>query len=271
MIDLDEVLSAHVRDRLPVSPPPLRTLRRRAARRRLAIAGSGLAVVALAAGLSVTLAARAEAPDGHRLASDLLEPRQPSSPHLGVVAGRVIEVPQPEQRPVTLRFTEATGAEPTTFEVATRQGEAWTLELPAGSWRITAAEGGGVCQSTVRVTAGAWQRHDIAWPCEAGAAAEQGPPDGAPSVAGTIAAAVGERVRVTLDVRCGVGPISVDGDFFYADTYAAPGTEPPGWRRRTSGWATRIDGDTVRFLADDSTIRVTFNRDPQRQPPLCPA
>lgn len=268
MIDLDEVLSGHVRDRVAVSPPPLRSLRRRAARRRLAVAGSGLAVVALAAGVSVSLAARAEAPDGHRLASDVLEPRQPSSPELGVLAGRVMEVPEPAQRPVTLRFTEATGADPRTFDVATRQGGAWTLELPAGSWRITAVQGGGVCPSAVTVHAGAWQRSDVGWPCEGGPA--PGPPDGVPSFSGAVDVPVGERVRSTLDLRCGIGPISVDGEFFHPDTYAAPGGSPPGWSNRQSGWASRIDEDTVRFLVDDSTIGITFRRDPQRQPPLCP-
>lgn len=268
MNDLDEILSAHVRDRIPGAQPPLAALRRRAVRRRHAAAGSLLAAGAVAVGLSFGVTGLGGSQDVAGPASGDLTPREPSAPDLGVLAGRVQEVPEPTQRPVTLRFTDADGG--MSVDVATRQGGTWQVELAAGRWRITALEGGGVCDSIVDVVAGGWQRTDLAWPCD-DAPAGPGAPNGAPSASGTIEATIGERVRATLDLRCGVGPISVDGEFFYSDTYAAPGSNPPGWTDPQPGWATRVDRNTVRFLADNSTIRITFRRDAQRQPPLCPA
>lgn len=163
MIDLDEVLSAHARNRIPASQPPLDSLRRRAARKRQAAATSVLAVAVLVAGVSLGVMGLAGGEDTARSAAGALTPREPSSPDVGVLAGRVQEVPEPEQRRVTLRFTDATGSRSVT--VATRQGGTWQVELPAGTWRISVVEGGSVCQGTAKVTAGAWQRHDIAWPC----------------------------------------------------------------------------------------------------------
>lgn len=268
MTDLDDLLVSHVRQALPPGRPPLAALRRRAARRRQAVAGSALAAVVLLGAVAAGGAGLVRGDDIARTAAGgTLAPREPSVPGLGVLAGRVAEVPELEQRPVTLRFTDAAGTK--SADVATRQGAAWEVELPPGTWRISAVEGGGVCQSTVNVVAGAWQRHDIGWPCKE--STPGGPPDGAPSFSGTVEAAVGERVRAILDVRCGVGPISVDGALFYPETYSAPGTNPPGWSSEQPGYATRIDLDTVRFLADDSTVRITFRRLDGRRVAQCPA
>lgn len=112
------------------------------------------AVVGLGAGAALV---------GDALRSGPLEPRDPSSPGLGVLAGTVAEVPPPygPQRPVVLGFTSG-GVQ---HDVATRQGGAFALELPPGTYAVTAASGQGVCPSRVEVHAGAWQRNDLLWPC----------------------------------------------------------------------------------------------------------
>jgi len=167
MTDLDQLLAGHVRAAAgSVAAPPLALLRRRAARRRAARVGAALmSVAAVAAVLAVAgVVPGGSATDRARVADGAggdLEFYLPS-PGVGALAGIVAEVPGGEQRAVTLRFANASGE---TREVPTRQGGAWSLELPPGQWTVTAVEGGGVCPGAVTVTAGAWQRNDLVWPC----------------------------------------------------------------------------------------------------------
>jgi hypothetical protein len=266
MTDLDQILAAHVRAAAASAspPPPLQALRRRATRRRAV--GAGAVLAAAAAAVSVLAVSGvlpgASGDDRVRVAdgggSDL-EPYRPAA-SVGALAGRVAEVPEGEQRPVTLRFTGTSGQ---TRDVRTRQGGTWKLELAPGRWTITALEGGGVCSAAVTVTAGAWQRHDIAWPCSDSPAgptrSDERPPTA--MIAATVDLAVGERlVPVELDLTCGVGPLNVNGEtLFFPSTYSAPGTNPPGWTDPQPGLASRIDKNTVIFRAANSTIRIMFH------------
>ena len=90
-----------------------------------------------------------------------LEPRDPSTPAVGVLAGTVADTPDGRQDSVTLRFSQGAVAR----EVLVRQGGAFSLELPPGDWTVTDGSGRGVCPSQVVVHAAAWQRSDLLWPC----------------------------------------------------------------------------------------------------------
>lgn len=162
MTDLDDVLAAHVRGLFPGQVPPLSALRRRATRRRRAKTLGGAAALLGVLGLGLLLGPGATTPDRVEFADPALQPRDPA-PGLGALSGRVQPAPEGAQRPVTLVFKAESGSG--RFTVKTQQGQAWTTDLPAGTYRITAEQGGDVCNSQVAVYADAWSRQDIAWPC----------------------------------------------------------------------------------------------------------
>lgn len=202
MTDLDQLLAGHVRAAAgSAAAPPLAVLRRRAARRRAARVGAALmSVAAVAAVLAVAgVVPGGSATDRARVADGAggdLESYLPS-PGVGALAGRVAEVPIGEQRAVTLRFANASGE---TREVRTRQGGTWSLELPPGRWTVTAVEGGGVCPGAVKVTAGAWQRNDLAWPCSDPSARSDDQPSPSAMVAADVdvaSATAWSRSRLT--------------------------------------------------------------------------
>lgn len=115
----------------------------------------------LLAGAAVVAAAGALVADA--LMTGPLEPRDPSTADVGVLAGTVAELPPGAgpQQPVVLHFTGA-GVQ---RAVPTRHGGAFSLELPPGTYAITDASGQGVCPVQIVVHAGAWQRNDLLWPC----------------------------------------------------------------------------------------------------------
>lgn len=162
MTDLDDLLAGHVRGLFPAQVPPLGPLRRRAARRRRSKVLGTAAVLLGVLGLGLSLGPGATTPDRVEFADPALEPRDPA-PGLGALSGRVQPTPEGAQRPVTLVFKAESGSG--RFTVETQQSEAWTIDLPAGTYRITAEQGGGVCNSQVSVSADAWSRQDVAWPC----------------------------------------------------------------------------------------------------------
>lgn len=167
MTDLDTLLAGQVERGRAVTVPALGALRRRAARRRrsraaVALGSAGL-VVAVGTGVVVDgLALPAGGVRSPFAGGGWFSPRDPIGPGLGAVSGRVGEVPLATQRAVTLRFTAEGGQ----YEVRTAQGATWELDLPPGTYRITAVEGGGVCNNEVTVRAGSRSRHDLLWPCD---------------------------------------------------------------------------------------------------------
>ena len=74
------------------------------------------------------------------------------------------------------------------------------------------------------------------------------------------ALAVGQAETVTLSLTCGIGPVVVGGQVFRTDTYPPPSELPEGWGNEKVGVLRRSSETTVRFLPEDSTIRIQFER-----------
>lgn len=91
-----------------------------------------------------------------------LSPRSPSRPGYGVVSGSINGAPGEGRRAVTLRLIGPGGQ----FDVQGDVGGTFSVEVPAGTYEVTNASGGGVCPGLLTVGE-AWQRHDVLTPCDA--------------------------------------------------------------------------------------------------------
>lgn len=81
--------------------------------------------------------------------------------------------------------------------------------------------------------------------------------------------AVGQSTPITLATPCGIPPLLVDDVPYLATSYAAPGTNPPGWGDAQQGRLRRTTDDSVIFLTNDSTVRIQFFAAPGRHLQRC--
>jgi hypothetical protein len=107
------------------------------------------------------------------LTTGSLDPRRPSNPRVGVLAGAVDAGPPgaPAQEAV-LRLTGPAGE----YNVPVTREGTFAVELPPGVYTVAAGSGVGVCPPRVTVTADAWQRTSVLLPCEAGPVDRWEPP-----------------------------------------------------------------------------------------------
>lgn len=73
---------------------------------------------------------------------------------------------------------------------------------------------------------------------------------------------VGQTTPVTLATPCGVPPLLVNGMPYLATSYAAPGTNPPGWGTTQQGRLRRTTDNSLIFVADEGTVRIQFLKAP---------